>query len=209
MQNYKKLITQNYNRKWNKGQLPKLNHVKQSECCKNLSPGEKENPVAQVSRRAQLRRHLSLWPSHFGCKTRENLAGVKINRCFIPFTTKVHFSEVCKFEVHECLYFGVVIESSQVHCVLVMGESRMSPPYQDLSHQQQWYCKQIACVLFQSCNQVQQQWSQTTINASSRSTSSLQTPDFWCALVKMVEASSFVGTRIRGDHSQKDEDNYG
>ncbi|KAJ8369662.1 hypothetical protein SKAU_G00096900 [Synaphobranchus kaupii] len=72
-----------------------------------------------------------LW--EFWLQDRQNLAGVKIKRCYIPSSFEVqhyelhHFSDASVSGYGECSYLRAVSASNEVHCSLVMGKSRVAP----------------------------------------------------------------------------------
>ncbi|XP_066553505.1 uncharacterized protein LOC136721589 [Amia ocellicauda] len=72
-----------------------------------------------------------LW--EFWLQDLQNLAGVKIQRCYIPLNFKVqsyelhHFSDASVSGYGECSYLRAVSASGEVHCSLVMGKSRVAP----------------------------------------------------------------------------------
>ncbi|KAJ8358380.1 hypothetical protein AAFF_G00011560 [Aldrovandia affinis] len=72
-----------------------------------------------------------LW--EFWLQDLQNLAGVKIKRCYIPSSFEVqryelhHFSDASVSGYGECSYLRAVSASNEVHCSLVMGKSRVAP----------------------------------------------------------------------------------
>ncbi|KAJ8411167.1 hypothetical protein AAFF_G00171730 [Aldrovandia affinis] len=72
-----------------------------------------------------------LW--EFWLQDLQNLAGVKIKRCYIPSSFEVqryelhHFSDASVSGYGECSYLRAVSTSNEVHCSLVMGKSRVAP----------------------------------------------------------------------------------
>ncbi|XP_045078573.1 uncharacterized protein LOC123491568 [Coregonus clupeaformis] len=63
----------------------------------------------------------------------KNLAGVRIQRYYLPSSFKVqhyelhHFSDASMSGYGECSYLRAVSTSGEVHCSLVMGKSRVAP----------------------------------------------------------------------------------
>lgn len=63
----------------------------------------------------------------------QNLASVKIPRCYVPLNFKVqhyklhHFSNASVSGYGTCSYLRAISKSGEVHCSLVMGKSRVAP----------------------------------------------------------------------------------
>lgn len=66
-------------------------------------------------------------------KDLQNLAGVKIPRCYVPANFEVqhyelhHFADASVSGYGECSYLRAVSTTSEVHCSLVVGKSRVAP----------------------------------------------------------------------------------
>ena len=74
---------------------------------------------------------LPVW--EFWLQDLQNLAGVNIQRCYIPSNFDVqryefhHFSDASVSGYGECSYLRAVSASGDVHCSLVMGKARVAP----------------------------------------------------------------------------------